>query len=147
MKHSILLFLVCFLTKLGVAQTKPSILLNPLKNDTLQQPNFLDGSMPNSLKSNDLHLKLKLKGNNQLGFNIYESELDKMIVLIPDSANRASLGMASPSLKRLAIMGYPSIQQNKDIPLVRPSDDSSFILNFNQKPFNPKKEQSKKKPN
>lgn len=83
MKHSILLFLVCFLTKLGVAQTKPIVTLDQIKRDTLQQPNFLDGNMPNSLKNNDLHLKLKLKGNNKLGFDMYESELDKMIVLIP----------------------------------------------------------------
>jgi hypothetical protein len=147
MKLSNLLFLVCFGTKLSVAQTKPVIILNQGNKDTLQEPNIPDGNMPNALKNNELRLKLKLKGNNQLGFDMYESSLDKMIVLIPDSANRASLGMSSSSLKQLAKKAYPSIQQNKDIPLVRPSDDSSFILNFNQKPFNPKKEQSMKKLN
>ncbi|MEI6265339.1 MAG: hypothetical protein WCP74_09535 [Sphingobacteriia bacterium] len=147
MKLSNLLFLVCFITKLSIAQTRPVIVLNQGNKDTIQEPNIPDGNMPNSLKNNELRLKLKLKGNNQLGFDIYESSLDKMMVLIPDSANRASLGMVSPSLRQLAKKGYPSIQQNKDIPLVRPSDDSSFILNFNQKPFNPKKEQPKKKLN
>ncbi len=143
MKHSILLLLVCFLTKLGVAQSKSIVTLDQIKRDTLQQPNRVEGSMPNSLKNYDLQYKLKLKGNNQLGFNIYESELDKMIVLIPDSANRASLGMSSSSLRRLAIMGYPSIQQYQDIPLTRPFDDSLLIPDFNMKPFDSNKKKRK----
>lgn len=143
MKLSNLLVLVCFVTNLGIAQINPVFVLDQSMKDTLLLPNHVEGGMPNSLKNYDLHFKMKLKGNNQLGFDIYESELDKMIVLIPDPTNRASLGMSSSSLRRLAIMGYPSIQQYQNIPLTRPLKDSLFIPDFNMKPFDTYKKKRK----
>lgn len=146
MKLTYFMFLGCFGTKIAEAQSKPVILLNQATRDSLQQPKNEFGTMPNSLKDNGQHFQLKLKGNNQLGFDIYESQLDKMIVLIPDSVNKASLGLTASNFKRLVIRAYPTIQQYQHVPLTRPLGDALLIPDFNTKPFNPKNEQSKRLP-
>ena len=142
MKNTYLLLLLCFSTKVCDAQGKSIVLLNKNVIDTINyHPN---GSMPNALKKNDPNLKMKLKGNNQQGFDVYESPLDKMPIISPDSANKSSLGMNQLKTKNKTLIYTPQSFDYSQIPLTRPIDDSLLIPNFNQKPFNPKKEQSKK---
>jgi hypothetical protein len=146
MKISNLLFLLCFGIKLSVAQSRPVIKLNQGNKDTIPEQIFPKGAMPNALQKNDPSLQSKLKGNNKNGFDIYESNLDRMTILIPDSVNKASLGISSPKqnqTQRLKLKNNPPSQQYQDIPLTRPLDDSLLIPDFNMKPFDSNKKKRK----
>lgn len=66
----------------------------PLHKDTViyipQQLNAIN-RMPNALVINGklLQDKLILKGNNSKGFNIFESSIDRMKIIMPDSSTIA----------------------------------------------------------
>jgi hypothetical protein len=141
MKNAFLLLLFCFITKVSAAQEKPLVLLNNKFKDTNNyQPN---GSMPNALKKNDPNLKMKLKGNNQQGFDVYESPLDNMPIFSPDSSITRILGMNQLKAKNKAIIISPQSLDYSKIPLTRPIDDSLLIQDFNQKPFESNKKKRK----
>ena len=53
-----------------------------------------DTTMPNVLKGQNLGLQYK--SNNGQGFDIYESGVDRMPVLMPDNANKTMLGLNVP---------------------------------------------------
>jgi hypothetical protein len=141
MKNTFLLLLLCFITKVSEAQEKPLVLLNNKFKDTNNYQT--NGSMPNALKKNDPNLKMKLKGNNQQGFDLYESPVDNMPILSPDSANKSSLGMHQLKSNNKAIIISPQSLDYSKIPLTRPIDDSLLIQDFNQKPFESNKKKRK----
>ncbi len=141
MKNAYLLLLLFFITKVCDAQEKSIVLLNKNILDTINyHPN---GSMPNALKKNDPNLKMKFKGNNQQGFDIYESPLDKMLIISPDSANKSSLGMNQLKSKNKAYIITPQFFDYSQIPLTRPFDDSLLIPDFNLKAFDTNKKKRK----
>jgi hypothetical protein len=142
MKNAYLLLLLCFIAQVCGAQERPIVILNNQFKDTNNYQS--NGSMPNALKKNDPKLSMKLKGNNQQGFDVYESPLDKMPILSPDSANKSSLGMNQLKAKNKTIIITPQSFDYSQIPLTRPFDDSLLIPDFNQKPFSLKREQQKK---
>jgi hypothetical protein len=136
MKTAYLLIIICFSAKVCDAQQRPTVVLNKNFADTIF--NHPKAKMPNALKQNDPNLSMKFKGNNQQGFDIYESPLDKMPIISPDSANKSSLGM-----KNKAIIFTPQYFDYSQIPLTRPFDDSLFIPDFNINPFDSNKKRRK----
>jgi hypothetical protein len=65
------------------------------QNSSLRsKKNTKDTTMPNVLKGQNLGLQYK--SNNGQGFDIFESGVDRMPVIMPDNANKTMLGLNAP---------------------------------------------------
>lgn len=70
--------------KISIPLSKDTIIYIPQQHNPINRmPNALS-AVPQARKEN-----LVLKGNNGKGFSIYQSPIDKMQILVPDSTNTA----------------------------------------------------------
>lgn len=69
--------------------------------------------MPNALKGQNFGLKLQ--SNNGQGFDVYESAIDRMPVLMPDKSNSASLGL-NKTEKQPSFQPYRKYQPDPILP-------------------------------
>jgi hypothetical protein len=75
--------LLCLLVSQSVLAQKSSLVIVQSAKDSIIMPNALKGQ----------NFGLKLQSNNGQGFDVYESAIDRMPVLMPDKSNSASLGL------------------------------------------------------
>ncbi|MFY7900162.1 MAG: hypothetical protein ACOVNY_08255 [Chitinophagaceae bacterium] len=109
-----------------------------LKKDTniiVQKPfysNSNNQSMPDALQGKN-H-SLALIGNNGKGFDYFESNVDKMVVLKPDSANKVTLGYPLPNSKfydnKKAVLQEILRRKNYQVPPQKNYKDSSAKSNW-----------------
>ncbi|OYU55306.1 MAG: hypothetical protein CFE25_10180 [Chitinophagaceae bacterium BSSC1] len=74
---------LCLLVSQSILAQKSSLVIVPSAKDSIIMPNALKGQ----------NFGLKYQSNNGQGFDIYESGIDRMPVLMPDKNNSASLGL------------------------------------------------------
>lgn len=138
MYKRILLLLLLGVYLSADAQYKPMVKRVPSQLDTVMLPTYPDRSIPNALQKNDANRKLIKKGNNGNGFDIYESTVDNMPVLVPDKENLASLGVKGNKQFLFDILPQKRIAENYRAP-------QSFLDSFNIPPFKTDKFVPKKK--
>ena len=81
--------------------------LKPSINHSNKMPNALQGFKDNQ----------PLMGNNQQGFDVYQSQVDNMIVLKPDAANLASLITNNNVLKKEDAILFHEIKPDNNLQL------------------------------
>jgi|GEM_PF-3343033 len=94
---------------------KDTVINIPLDNGMPSQAPSNAYRMPNALSS--LVDNQQLKGNNQQGFDIYQSQVDNMPVLKPDAANLSSLSNSSNFV-------YKPVQVTAGPNVVRPNNNA-----------------------
>lgn len=98
--------LVCLLISQSLLAQKSSLVIVQPAKDSIIMPNALKGQ----------NFGLKYQSNNGQGFDIYESGMDRMPVLVPDKNNMASLEIIKtqnqPSL--LPLRKYQPILPNNN---------------------------------
>jgi hypothetical protein len=102
------------------------------QNSSLRKLPSKHDSLPNVLKN--LNLQLKYKSNNGQGFDIYESGLDGMPILMPDKNNKSSLGMSKSNPTEI-YKPYRKYQPE----LVKPNDKLGFKIEIDSLIVTPKK--------
>jgi hypothetical protein len=97
--------LLCLLVSLSVLAQKSSLVIVPSDKDSIIMPNALKGQ----------NFGLKYQSNNGQGFDIYESGIDRMPVLMPDKNNSASLGL-NKTEKQPSFQPYKKYQPDQVLP-------------------------------
>lgn len=113
----VVLILGLLMTQSAYAQKSSLVIVQPAKDSII---------MPNALKGQNFGLKYQ--SNNGQGFDIYQSGVDRMPVLVPDKNNMASLEIIKtqnqPSL--LPLRKYQPILPNNNQGL--PFQNDSLII-------------------
>lgn len=97
--------LLCLLVSQSVLAQISSLVIVPSAKDSIIMPNALKGQ----------NFGLKLQSNNGQGFDVYESGIDRMPVLMPDKSNSASLGW-NKTEKPPSIQPYRKYQPDPFLP-------------------------------
>jgi hypothetical protein len=142
--------LACLFCLNGYAQYQPAIRVVPFTKDTTISPISPNETMPNALSKNNPNLKLKQKGDNGNGFDIYESELDKMAILVPNKKNSHYMPNSirpqnipnGINLKDIYLDSNSNRKPNYQAPI---HIDTSQFPGFSYKKFSPKVDQKKKR--
>jgi len=102
--------------------------------DQLSKDQLPYNGMPNAIKTKPL--PPVYLGNNNKGFDIYESQVDKMPVLVPDSINAASIPLTKPSdgNRTNSFPGYSMPRDKFNELLERQKKSDSLFM----KPLHPK---------
>ncbi|HJV20796.1 MAG TPA: hypothetical protein VJ552_13010 [Sediminibacterium sp.] len=75
----------------AAAQNKNDLSLRFAGPDTVFVPQRNRSEIPNALSGKDPAYKMQLKGNNGEGFDLYESAVDNMPILVPDKSNTSRM--------------------------------------------------------
>ncbi|MDD2792691.1 MAG: hypothetical protein PHD73_05900 [Sediminibacterium sp.] len=121
------------------AQNRNDLLLRPNHPDTVYLPQRNQPEIPNALGSKDPAYKIQLKGNNGAGFDLYESPLDHMPVLVPDKSNTSRMPVV------ISTPAPGNMMRNYSRELKPLPDTIPPAAPFNYKKFIPKKESGKEK--
>lgn len=107
----------------GSSNTIRDTVIQPFKDD-LKKNQVPDYGMPNAITVKPL--PPVYRGNNGQGFDIYNSQIDNMAVLKPDSSFRSNMPVAKmPGIKqmpRVSVLPDNIIKPNDTIPATKFSD-------------------------
>ncbi len=117
----VVLLLGFLITQSAYAQNSILVIVQPAKDSIV---------MPNALKGQNFGLKYQ--SNNDQGFDIYESDVDRMPVLMPDKTNTTSLGMNKTQ-------NQPSLLPYRKYQPVLPNNNQGFQFKNDSLIITPKK--------